>query len=151
MQVEVHDQRKPPKSPKNKRSIPTPILFTLGPCTKSLNPSQPRRKHAEKMIPHPIEAPLGLGSREDGWIWVLGFGVRNERGRAWARAEHGEGEGEGGEKRESDLNTVGPKMVDISQTGKTGCRDRSDRSGPGWQEVFWFCALSCEFKTNDFN
>ena len=36
----------------------------------------------EKMIPHPIEAPLGLGSMEDGWIWVLGFGVRNERGRA---------------------------------------------------------------------
>ena len=71
-----------PKSPKNKRSIPTPILFTLGPCTKSLNPSQPGREHAEKMIPHPIEAPLGLGSMEDGWIWVLGFGVRNERGRA---------------------------------------------------------------------
>ena len=54
----------------------------MGPCTKSLNPSQPGREHAEKMIPHPIEAPLGLGSMEDGWIWVLGFGVRNERGRA---------------------------------------------------------------------
>ena len=70
-----------PKSPKNKRSIPTPILFTLGPCTKSLNPSQPGREHAEKMIPHPIEAPLVLGSMKDGWFWVLEFGVRNERGR----------------------------------------------------------------------
>ena len=42
------------------------------------------------MIPHPIEAPLGLGSMEDGWIWVLGFGGENERGElghepSWAR------------------------------------------------------------------
>ena len=33
--------------------------------------------------------------------------------------------------RERDLNVVGPKMVDIGQTGQTGCRDRSDRSGLG--------------------
>ena len=39
-------------------------------------------EHAGRMILHPNEASLGLGSMEDGWIWVLGFGVRNERGRA---------------------------------------------------------------------
>jgi len=33
--------------------------------------------------------------------------------------------------RESDLNVVGPKMVETSSTGQTGCSDRSDRSGPG--------------------
>jgi len=45
-----------------------------------LNPSQPRRKHAEKMIPHPIEAPLGLGSRvEEGFLVS----------RVWGEREHG--------------------------------------------------------------
>jgi len=34
-------------------------------------------------------------------------------------------------KRESDLNDVGPKMVESGSTGQTGCPDRSDRSGPG--------------------
>ena len=36
-------------------------------------------EHAGRMILHPNETPLGLGSMEDEWIWVLGFGGRNER------------------------------------------------------------------------
>jgi len=76
------------------------------------------------MIPHPIEAPLGLGSREDGWIWVLGFGVRM-RGESsgMSRAGHGEVREWLGEREESDLNAVGPKNRQLGL-------DRSDRSGP---------------------
>ena len=43
----------------------------------------------------------------------------------------GEVECTGEEERECDLNAVGPKMVETSSTGQTGCSDRSDRSGPG--------------------
>ena len=35
------------------------------------------------------------------------------------------------EGRESDLNAVGPRTVEIGSTGQTGCPDRSDRSSPG--------------------
>ena len=48
--------------------------------------------------------------------------------------------------RESDLNAVGPKMVETSSTGQTGCSDRSDRSGPGCQEKFLFSDLSRELE-----
>ena len=44
-----------------------------------------------------------LGSR----VW--GENERGSSGRS--RAGHGEGEGKGGEKRESDLNVVGPKTT----------------------------------------
>ena len=44
--------------------------------------------------------------------------------------------------RESDLNAVEPKTVEIGLTGQTGCPDRSDRSGPGWQvKIVWFSVL----------
>ena len=49
-----------------------------------------------------------------------------------------------GRERESDLNVVGLKTVDIGSTGQTGWLHRSDRSGPNWQEKFWFGGLSCE-------
>ena len=32
--------------------------------------------------------------------------------------------------RESDLNDVGLRTVEIGSTGQTGCPDRSDQSGP---------------------
>ena len=67
-----------------------------------------------------------------------GFGVRDLGVRVWGGGssggrlrELGEGVCSGEGVRERDLNVVRPKMVDIGQTGQTGCRDRSDRSGPG--------------------
>ena len=47
--------------------------------------------------------------------------------------ELGEGVCSGERVRESDLNVVGPKTVEIISTGQTGCPDRSDRSG--WVET----------------
>ena len=40
--------------------------------------------------------------------------------RARARAGSGEVGGEGGEKRESDLNAVGPETIETGSTGQTG-------------------------------
>jgi len=67
-----------------------------------------------------------------------GKGVFGEL-RVWEGASSGEGELRmmrrtelvRKRERESDLNVVGPKMVETSSTGQTGCSDRSDRSGPG--------------------
>ena len=50
------------------------------------------------------------------------------------------------EERDRDLNDVGPKTVETSSTGQTGCSDRSDRSGPGCQEKFLFSDLSRELE-----
>ena len=101
------------------------------------------------MIPHPIEAPLGLGSREDGWIWVLGFGVRM-RGESsgMSRAGHGKGEREGGERRQSDLNAVRPKTTSSGQTGQTGRPYRSDRSGLNWPRLTETILVLCRVVWN---
>ena len=61
--------------------------------------------HADLILPRPWN-PMernDLGSR----VW--GENERGSSGRS--RAGHGEGEGKGGEKRESDLNTMGPKTT----------------------------------------
>ena len=70
---------------------------------------------------------MDLGPR----VW--GENERGELGHepSWAR----EGEGEGGEKRESDLNAVGPKTTSSGQTGQTGRPYRSDRSGLNWPRL----------------
>ena len=51
------------------------------------------------MIHHPIEAPLGLGSRVEEGFWVSRVWVRGEGEGALARAGSGEGVGVGGEEK----------------------------------------------------
>ena len=113
-------------------------LFTLRwalPYTKNLNPSDSRKEHRELMILHADWSFLQPwikweGRDSDSRVWG-----RNERGRACARAEHGEGKGDGGEKRESDLNAVGPKPANSGSTGQTGRLYRPDRSGLNWPRL----------------
>jgi len=45
-----------------------------------LNPSRPGKEYAGERIPHPIEAPLGLGSRVEEGFFVS---------RVWGEREHG--------------------------------------------------------------
>ena len=61
----------------------------------------------------------------------------------------GEVECTGEEERESDLNVVGPKIVETGLTGQTGCPYRLDRSGPDCQEHFGLVICRVGFGTND--
>ena len=77
MQAKVHDQGNYLNPPRARDQFNSQAI-TLGPCLKSLKPRHPGMEHAGRMILHPNEAPLGLGSMEEDWIRVLGFEVRAE-------------------------------------------------------------------------
>ena len=50
--------------------------------------------------------------------------------------------------RERYLNAMGPKTIETGSTGQTGCPDRSDRSGPDYQEHFGLVICRVGFGTN---
>ena len=99
---------------------------------ESLNPQHPREGIEEMKLPHADLIRSRPWNQMEVRFCALGFGGEHGRGRAWEGElrELGRVNGSLGV-RERDLNDVGPKTVDIGQTGQTGCRDRSDRSGPG--------------------
>ena len=95
---------------------------------ESLNPQHPREEIEEMELPHADLIRSRPWNKMEVRFWALGFGGEHGRGRAREGELRELGRVSGSLGVRERFKCCGAQMVDI---GQTGCRDQSDRSGPG--------------------
>ena len=146
----MFDQRKSIKTSQNERSIYHKLeyLEIAIPEQKDLKPRHPGWSTPRRWSSTRLKLPSALDQvgMKDWGFRVWGEKRERELGLELALVRMSELV-ERKRERESDLNAVGPlKIVESSSTGQTGWPDRTDRSGPSWQEQICVGDLSRKFE-----